>query len=67
MNATIPPHTQGAWPGMESPCCAGVRIDYVAQGNVTIRAEDDVQVVWADGRLETIPAGREFALGQATR
>lgn len=63
VNATIPPHTQGAWPGMESRCCSGVRIDYVAQGNVTIRADGDVQVVWAGGRLEAIRAGRELALG----
>jgi hypothetical protein len=63
VNATIPPNTEGAWPGMESPCCSSVRIDYVAQGNVRIRADGDVQVVWADGRLETIPANTEFALG----
>ena len=45
----------------------GVRVDYVVDGEYTVRADGPIDVRRADGREETVPAGTEIVLGPGDR
>lgn len=62
---TMPAGSSGSWQGIARADWRGLRVHYVLDGNLTIRAEGDAHVLRAGGGsvLEEVPAGMEVPLG----
>jgi hypothetical protein len=64
-HVTSPPGSTASWQGLNSANWPGLRVHYVLEGTLTVRAEGASQVVRADAGAmpEDVPAGTEVALG----